>query len=256
MLTRNDIGLRNRSRWRIVIGLGMIASLLFVWRYHGPDASLTEGRIEDADTIQKPLDRDLAEMPVPENPGATGLLSIPHADSMPPLPAEELPLVAQLPSLLERANRGDPTASCRLAVDVVRCTTYKHVSDFSDQLRNAESTTVRNLDDSPRGGSAAGLDAHCAGFDRDNVGNLGELLERNKHQLSIRQKVMLALLQPDGSILSIPREIPRGVIASATTRFVYSQFQADNALAFLQEGAQLHDRLAHLRHPQLSTVVP
>jgi hypothetical protein len=242
MLTPSDV--EKRSRLRVIVGLGVIASLLFVWLYPRPPERLTQGRVEDAGAIEERLSDDIAELPVHADPDATGSSIVPYADSLPPLPPEDLPLAAQLPILLERANRGDPMASCRLAVDVVRCTTHQYVSDFSDQLRNAESISARNLGASSQGGSALGLDAHCAGFNRDGVGNLGELLERNKHQLSIRQKVMLALLQPDGSILSIPREIPRGVIASATTRFVYSQFQADNALAFLQEGAQLRDRLA------------
>lgn len=226
------------------MGLGCIALLLCVLLYQGLVGRSSESATELAITNNERAADGIGELPITVDHAATGPITSPRLGPLPPLPPEEVPLAAQLPVLLERATRGDPIASCRLAVEVLRCTTHQHVDNFSNQLRQADSVTVRDLGDPPRGGLAVGLEAHCAAFKRENVGNLDDLLERNKGRLSIRQKVLLALLQPDGSIMSIPREIPRGVTASATTRFVYSQFQADNALVFLQEGVRLHERLA------------
>jgi hypothetical protein len=171
------------------------------------------------------------------------LVPSPRSQALPPLPPADLPLVSQLPVLIERARVGDPVASCRLAVGVMRCTTHSLISEFEGRLNGSPSarSVAGATISTPRSQETA---SKCEGFDPMNVGGLDQLLERNKQHLTVRQKVLLALLMPDGTVMRIPRDIPRGVVGSATTGFIYSQFQADNALAFLQEGLLNHDPLA------------
>ena len=230
------------SRRRIIVGLAITGLLICAWFYQ--TTLWRTGDVGKGNNSTQPPLTGSSELPQVELAPAAGATDAPLQDSFPALPPEDLPLAAQLPNLLARAKRGDPVASCRLAIGVVRCTTHQHVGEFTAHVRQADSVNVRDLANQTDARPSAGIDEHCASFDRNSIGNLDDLLEKNKNQLNVHQKVLLALLQPDGTIMSMPREIARGVIGSATTRFVYSQFQADNALNFLQEGAAAHNRLA------------
>lgn len=170
---------------------------------------------------------------------ATAQLGWQAPATLPPLPPEDVPLAQQLASLLERARAGDPVATCRLAIGASRCTAHALVSQFSSRLQRDPLAQSGEISAESRQSAAM-----CVGFDAASVGEVEQLLVRNQDHFNIRQKVLMALVQPDGSLLAIPRDLPRGSIGSATTQYVYSQFQADHAMPFLQEGYQQRDPLA------------
>jgi len=240
---RDHVHPSRERRRRLFVCLAVTVLSACAWIYFENRSSI--GSVAKSNVANAETDVRINPEVTPQLDNVSGdTTASPSVEVLPALLPEDLPLSAQLPVLLARATRGDPVASCRLAVEAVRCSTHQLVGRFSDKVFHADSPSVRTLARAPTGDTLLSNDEHCANFDRKSIGDLDALLERNKPALNVQQKVLIALIQPDGAIMTLPREIQRGVIGSATTLFVYSQFQADNALAFLEEGLLAHNRLA------------
>lgn len=163
------------------------------------------------------------------------------------LPDPKVPLVEQLPSLLERASRGDPVAACRVAFGVGRCSGYLGRKRFVEQA-------LSNLDRVSADGNATfAIEAlaraqaliddaqrFCAGVDTGGISGTERALEAALPSLSARQKTMLAMMLPDGQL----RRLQVRPWSSQSANYVLPQIIADNTVSFLNAGFAARDPLA------------
>jgi hypothetical protein len=134
--------------------------------------------------------------------------------SLPALPSPVAPLAQTRPVLQPRAAAGDGVAACRLAFARARC------------------------EGEARAGPIA-PGSFCAGSERDPLPRTEDLLHPAEPWLTPRQKVLLALIRPDGGVARLARPG-----AAAPEGYVYPQYLADHAYDFLLEGFRSRDPLA------------
>lgn len=84
----------------------------------------------------------------------------------------------------------------------------------------------------------------CEGVALDRLPSFDASLRRALHNLTPRQKVLIALARQDGTLRRIPHEIPEGVIRGGDTSYVFPQVLADNLVGFLHAGLAAADPLA------------
>lgn len=162
------------------------------------------------------------------------------------LPDPTVPLTSQIPILVEEARRGNTVAVCRLAISVNRCRETYRSAKLSAEMQSALEAREGNHDAAvveliarsvERGDKSA---AFCQGINDENLPDVSSLVESALHSFNVRQKVILALTQVDGSL----RRIKRPSFQSLSGLYVLPQFQADYALEFLLEGFRNRDPLA------------
>lgn len=134
--------------------------------------------------------------------------------ALPALPPPAAPLAQARPVLQPRAAAGDGVAACRLAFARTRC------------------------EGEMRAGPIA-PDSFCAGVEDDPLPRTEDLLQPAEPWLTPRQKVLLAMIRPDGGVARLSRP---GV--AAPPGYVYPQYLADHAYEFLLEGFRARDPLA------------
>ena len=182
------------------------------------------------------------------------------------------PLIERLDALQGLAESGDRQAACWLALEYSFCRSLAVIDGvgqaFGEVLEHQPLPGVsRAQEDDLLLGIADAREryarnaAHCRGISEfvDNPGV--PLLQAVVEQGSVRQKVVAALMQPDGSILRLPREAVIPLALDTNTNRLASQFYADHALDYLQQGFRAADGLAleglilihapdviHLRH--------
>lgn len=161
------------------------------------------------------------------------------------------PLRERLAGLRELAERGNPEAACRLALELNTCRGLHHrekLSTFIESVayRRPPSPADTDLVDtvaSAREGAAAGA-LHCAGVDDEGENDTLALLHASVLRGSTRQRVVAALMQPDGSLLRLPRGPGNVMPMDLWFNGPASQFYADHTLEFLAEGYRARDPLA------------
>lgn len=199
---------------------------------------------------QKPV--TARELPVAETQRAT----------LPPLPDHALPLAAQLPVLLQRAEAGDPVSSCRLIVGINRCKeqrrnqlyTERMIRDLQEKSRKNEGALIDLAAQMQERGEGPGQ--FCAAADTQSLPTPEVLLERAKDRLSPRQKAVMVLMRSDGSL----RRLRGRMSFTESGLYVIPQFIADNSLQFLMQGYAAKDPLALeglvLMHAPASAIAP
>lgn len=160
-------------------------------------------------------------------------------DAMVPLPDHSLPLAYQIPALLQRAEQGEPVASCRLIASLIRCReerrrweldqTKRHGS--AGQSSRAESKYLERPEE-PGG--------YCNGVDTDLLPRPEALFHNAMSGFSPRQKTVLAMTRSDGSILRLNGSTPY----FEPGLYVFPQFLADHTVEFLMVGYTAKDPLA------------
>lgn len=239
----------------LLVGTGMWLQ----WRMARPDDSRGAG---DSAVPASPSERH--EIEKPAEPASTPPLPVaetPRA-TLPPLPDHALPLAAQLPVLLQRAEAGDPVSSCRLIIGINRCReqrrnrlfTEKMIRDLQAKSRKNEDALIDLAARMQERGEGPGQ--FCAEADTQSLPTPEALLERAKDRLSPRQKTVMVLMRSDGSL----RRLRGNTSFTESGYYVVPQFIADNSLPFLMQGYAAKDPLALeglvLMHAPASAIFP
>jgi hypothetical protein len=168
-----------------------------------------------------------------------------------PLPPSDAPLAAQLDALMSLAEAGEPVAACRLALDSVYCQDYERNRSFMNQVTTGLAPRLHRMSDDLAAGLIVGTEEklangadYCADLSAKTLPSMDSLLEQALPRLNARQKVLLVLSRPDGSVARLIREPMSGSRSGGDTRFVYSQFLADHGMEFLKAGIAAADPLA------------
>lgn len=163
-----------------------------------------------------------------------------------PLPDSSLELSEQLPALLQRADSGDPVASCRLIVSINRCREERRNRVFTDAMVRSLGVKSGKNDDLIVGlvassqESQAKKGSYCAGVETRSLPQPEELYNRAMNRFTPRQKTVLAMMRSDGSI----RRVNGRGSYSESGLYIMPQFLADNTLDFLMTGYAAKDPLA------------
>ena len=162
------------------------------------------------------------------------------------LPSAGADLIEQLPLLVEEAKRGNPVASCRLALSRVRCATELGRREFASRMRRGleqgkmgdEDYWIDNLSTAEEYFSR--LDGFCANVDQGMLPSVDEALEHSIFNLSPRQRTVLAMLRSDGQV----RRLRSPVGYSEVGTYLISQTLAEKSYDFLLDGFRARDPLA------------
>lgn len=172
---------------------------------------------------------------------------------LPPMPPSDLPLRDQLDALVARANAGDGEAACRLVVEGERC---DHLLRRRSFVKSVEKGMVR-----PPGGRAgselaiemaarvaeslAAQGDRCDDLDIVKVPDVDESLANAIGQLTLRQRVVLAMLRVDGSLARVGGDPSRMMMpGNSSSELLTPQFYSDHLIRFLDEGIAAGDVLA------------
>jgi len=244
-----------RSRFILLVSIGVLVIGL-AWRFVQPERLLPNDQTSIKNTPIKESTRatqevesvgEMFEHSTVSRPSTTGQ----DRTVLPPLPAADKPFAAQLSSLVQLAKAGEPTAACRLALDSLYCKDYEQNSSFMKQVNagmgartheignDLAATLIINSEDSLATGST-----YCAGLAEKQLPTLDEFLSLALPNLSTRQKILLVLARPNGAIVQIIKDPRTMATSGGDTRQVYSQFLADHALEFLQDGIASADPMA------------
>jgi hypothetical protein len=198
------------------------------------------------------------EVDVPEpDPSRMAALAPPEtrpysAVPLPPAFADG-PLAEQIDELERLAAEGHPEAACRLAIASLRCQWHQRSSRFASMVeRSIAQRGDRPGDDRMISAIAGSENAtlssgeFCDGIAADRLPGTGDPLQAALGNLSVRQKVVLAMLRPDGGLRRLQESMapPAGLLAGGDTDFVFPQFLSDHALGFLDAGIAAVDPLA------------
>ncbi len=202
-------------------------------------------------------DRGLSEFtasPVAQMPAATDVADGGVADESarsPDAAVLDRPLFDRIPPLRARAQAGDAKAACQLALERSACRAVAKREDMSRAMEYAAATsesvrrdarvidaiaTVRE--------SAVDVAEECAGIESEGDTDVVALLQAAAPTGNARQRVIAALIQPDGSLLRLPRGPVHTLPMDPWVSSMASQFYADNALRYLHEGFRARDPLA------------
>lgn len=105
--------------------------------------------------------------------------------TLPPLPADDTPIAAALPSLQARADAGDSQAACRLGIELLRCShrdnlVAANAEAFARQERQLEAKG--QLDDADEVAASllanADLQRRCAGLDAAQIARAGHYVRQ------------------------------------------------------------------------------
>lgn len=236
------------SRGRLALRLGFISAALVLvalavyWVAHD---AVTHPTSSADKTHDVPIDPDnLADSPVA--PIAAATLRPSGSPSWPALPDIALPLSQQLPTLLQRADLGDPVASCRLIIGINRCIEFKRNQTFSDRMQRSLESQEGRADHLMIGLVARSQEhkeavgSYCDALQFNALPRVDDLLRRTLGALTPRQKTTLAMMRSDGEL----NRLRRGGSFSESSLYVIPQFIADRTHEFLMSGYQARDPLA------------
>ena len=163
---------------------------------------------------------------------------------------EEISDTTTLRELADLALKGHPTAACRLYARATQCLSKKARREFAQHLETAltlrepqttDELMVRAIGQVPSGDYDP---ANCAGTDVMEVPDADEYLGRSIARMSIRQRVLLVMMRPDGSLVRLPRQPDNTVRTGRSSDYLIPQILADNFQRFLQEGVAASDPIA------------
>lgn len=166
-----------------------------------------------------------------------------------PLPPEDIPFSEQVKTLSELAEAGHPTAACRLFSGSSRCRSLTSRRNFSHQLESVISNQEAQPNDEifiraiAQSQKIPG-DDDCIGVDEAGAPFPDDYLPTAANNMSTRQKVLLAMMRSDGSLIRLPRGPSSEIRQGPNSEYVIPQFLADNTVNFLQEGFVHSDPLA------------
>lgn len=243
------------KRSAIVILVSVTALAAGYWYVTKPqapstDLALERERLAYSDVSPRPGDIDV--QPFHANP-----MVVAAPDSSPlhdlttePLPSQDIPFSEQAPALAEMVAKGHPTAACRLFVGVSRCTFHAARRNFARRMEHSVG------DEQSRGDDELFIRAisHSQGRDSDTAGCDGvstasmpkpdDYLAQATARMSARQKVLLAMMRADGTVVRLPRQPDPVIRPGRNSSYLIPQFLADNSLRFLHEGVAAADPLA------------
>ena len=213
------------------------------------DAYGTVGAAEGAESEGEVLEPDF---PPRESSGARNLqLSVELTSEnlpsgLPALPEVNAPLDAQLPDLLQRAEAGDPVATCRVATAFNHCAEQARNKAFTSQMRrslekgegpwdNLLIETISRFEE-----PIDGLSSFCDGLDFRDSPDIGRLVRRNYQALSPRQKTLMVMTRPDGSLRRVHS---RGANLTSAL-YVIPEYLAEHSVSMLREAYAEGDPLA------------
>lgn len=162
------------------------------------------------------------------------------------LPPYSTPLAEQVDLLLQLAESGDPAASCRLVVGLIRCTEEQRSDKFTRaMMRSLEEKHGKNDDKlialvARHQEKQAKQGLFCDGIDAESLPQPDDLIRKSLYALSPRQKTILALTRSDGTL----RRLRGRTSFSESNQYVLPQALADHSVEFLMAGYQAHDPLA------------
>jgi hypothetical protein len=231
-----------RAQWlAIATGLAAIAIAALGWRMWQPAAAPA------AATPDVPFE------PVRSTPSAAGSDSPRTAPRtpLPALPPQHGPLRERIDLLSQYARAGDPVAACRLALELNSCRAVNHRAAVSGAIEIAVIRYPHAVAEDAAVDTIAAAreaqvqsEANCGGvstvFENDAVA----LLQAAAVNGTVRQRVIAALLQPDGSLLRLPQGSGTALPIDAFVTSMATQFYADHALEFLYDGYRAADPLA------------
>lgn len=170
----------------------------------------------------------------------------PLPPSLPPLAPLEASFTQQLSALTQRADAGDPVAACRLIVGANRCVEAARNRAFTElMVRSLESREAQHDDVMVQTVARArergqANDEFCGDIDPVRLPSADALYRKAAPALSVRQKVVLALLRSDGRI----RRLYGNPSFSESSLYVLPQFLSDHTHEFLLQGYAARDPLA------------
>lgn len=162
------------------------------------------------------------------------------------LPSADLPLAQQLPLLIDRAEAGDPAASCRLVVSLSICAEARRSGLFNEMMVKRAAAGDADIGNAIIAFAAASEEQHytskgfCEGVEVESLPKPDKFFERARPHFSPLQKAVLALMQSDGRL----RRLQRPSHFTESGLYVFPQFLADNTLNFLTEGFLAREPLA------------
>lgn len=166
-------------------------------------------------------------------------------------PAPETPLLMRIPMLRHRAEGGDARAACRLALELSACRAAVKRDDLSITMEYVVATSEHaardpRVIDSIAEVREAAEDAapDCAGLETEGETDVVALLQAAAAKGNVRHRVIAALTQPDGSLLRLPRGPVHPLPMDPWVLTLATQFYADHALRYLDEGLRARDPLA------------
>ncbi len=245
-----------RTRFLLmVMAVASVVGVVFWWLQPSTPASqdttLAKKRSAETSPDVRPQTQSPSVDGFEHAPLSTAVQPVVAKAVLPPLPPADIPLLAQMDSLIALAMTGEPVAACRLALDSVYCRSHEQESSFMRQVNaglgartheignDLAATLIINAEDSIASGAG-----YCAGLAEKELPNLDEILSLALPNLSTRQKILLVLSRPNGALVQIIKDPRTMATSGGDTRHVYSQFMADHALEFLAEGIAAADPMA------------
>src|SRR5690606_12840565 len=196
-------------KWTLCcIAVVVVAALAWaVWR---PIKEVTPTATSEAENSQSAPNRGVTEPQdgEPSPPRSKQLVRDASAFSV-ALPSQNAPWETQFPALVERAKQGDPVATCRLTIGVVRCDEEaRHLqvsAGMQARLESGEPGTSEEFLIAAIAGTQeqiASTKGFCAGMNGGAAKELSleNLLRNAMPVMSPRQKVLLALMRTDGQV--------------------------------------------------------
>lgn len=251
-----------------MLALLMLTAAVAYWlgRSHPDDSTAPVADAADADDAAAlraaaRADRRAAGASATMSP--TAMQADMRTPDLPPLPDVAQPLKNQLPVLLERAERGDPTASCRLIVGLHRCRAQARHQQITERMQRmlernerANETIFLDIIAATQAVAALAPEGFCEGLDLPALPDEGALFHRAVHAMTPRQKTLLAMMKADGSL----RRVMRPPSRAGYGLHVVPQFVADHGIDLLMQGYRAFDPLALegmvLLHAPGSTLTP
>lgn len=232
--------MRSQKTLIVVLIVAAAAAIVAYGLFETPGPPIVHDRIGNR-SVPDPTTVEVGDVTAAYQPVAIG-----NGDRRPEnnievvLPPPGIPLSESRTALTALADRGDATANCRLALELMLC------SSIDDD-------TLALLDGLAREGSA--MQAVSDTLDRtegvaEHCGQASEVpadepVERAHNAALLggtRHRVLYALTSPDGMISRLHN--PAGLSLSRTSNRPVSQFYAENAFQFLEEGFMQRDLLA------------
>jgi hypothetical protein len=244
---------------RLLASIAMIAfaavAVTYWFRGHGaPSSPIRDTGLTKEHLASVPKPRDGIEVPLNELspaalPSSQSAPSEPHADAQ-AVPSEDISDSVSLQTLAERAMEGHPTAACRLFVRATQCTSLNARRSLAQQMEGVLTEREASKGDEfliraiaqLRGKDS--IDVACAGMGDAETPDADEYLARSVAAMSTRQRVLLVMMRPDGSLVRLPRQPDNTIRTGRGSDYLIPQILADNFQRFLQEGVAASDPIA------------
>lgn len=204
----------------------------------GFERNAAEGRLSDSSDRASPQFD-------PAGPEGQAIVGHRQLDMI-PLPDDSLPLMDQFHALLQRAERGDPVASCRLVVSLYRCRGEQQQWEFTQKMTQSlergaasnEGMLIERIASSQEKLEKSG--GYCKDVDTRLLPRPETLFQYGLNSYSPRQKTVLAMMRSDGSI----RRVNSNLSYFESGSYVFPQFLADHTVEFLMAGYAAKEPMA------------